>query len=57
VFDDLGYKTRIEHVIIEISLDEKLVDRGTKECGLYLLVGFTIIGHASLANGGSLNDG
>ncbi|MCH82500.1 putative Ty-1 copia retrotransposon protein [Trifolium medium] len=48
--DNLGYETRIDHGIIEISLDAKIIGRGTKVYGLYLLDGSTIIGHAFIAS-------
>lgn len=47
MFDDLGYYTRIECRVLQISHDDLIMAKGSKVCGLYILDGFNIIGHAS----------
>lgn len=39
MFDDLGYCTRVECGVLNISYDEMIIDKGYKVCGIYILEG------------------
>lgn len=47
MYDELGYEISIEHEIMETPLrNAKIISRGSKLCGLYMLNGSTIFWHA-----------
>ena len=46
----LRYSTKIEHGLIRISNGALIVAKGVKMNGLYILDGFIVIAHASVAS-------
>lgn len=48
MFGDLGYCTRVEQKVLKVSHDALIMDKWSKIYGLYILIGSTIIIHASL---------
>lgn len=45
-----GYGTSIEHGVMQISINAKVIGRGTKMIGLYMLDDSTIIEHAPITS-------
>lgn len=47
MYDELGYEISIEHEIMETLRNAKIISRGSKLCGLYMLNGSTVFCNAS----------
>lgn len=55
MFDDLGYCTKVERRVLNISYDGVIIVKGSKIYGLCILEGSKFVVHSSLTSGGFHN--